>query len=425
MPVPVLSLTAREEAMLGGEYGEASALAMRIIVALAEAQGAERLIPVESAHIDGCLYHGRAGLDFARRLVETGGRVAVPTTCNVGSLDLLHPGLVRTDEAEQAAGRALMSAYTELGCRPTWSCAPYQAGHRPAVGTQIAWGESNAIVFANSVLGARTNRYGDFADIAAAITGVAPESDLHTDAGRRAALVVDCTEISAGLLAADSTWPALGAVLGETAGSQVAAITGLPGDLSDGRTEDRLKALGATAASAGSVALFHAVGITPEAPTLDAVLAEPADLVPTHRVTEDDIRRARRRLSTFTAGPLDAVSLGTPHFSVSEFAALAAQLADGEPFAETVQVWVCTNRAVLEEATGLGFVEPFLAAGGRVLTDTCTYLVPVIAADARRVMTNSGKWAWYAPGNLGVDAVLGSLSECVASARAGEVVLDG
>ncbi len=418
----LLALTADEQSMLDGDRGPAVAMAMRLVTGVARANGAVRLLPIESVHVDGCLYHGRAGLDFAERLVELGGRVAVRTTLNVGSLDLLHPGLVRAGDGLASAGRRLMDAYVALGCESTWSCAPYQLSHRPATGTHVAWAESNAIAFVNSVLGARTDRYGDFLDIAAALTGRVPDAGLHQDHARRAELVLDCSDLPHPLLAEDTAWAALGALLGEVAGTRVAALVGLPGDLGDdGTTEDRLKALGATAASAGGVALFHVVGVTPEAPDLQSV-ADPG--CPVHVVSTADLRTARDRLSTATGDRLDAVSLGTPHFSVTEFAELARVIGSGSAFSDEVDVYVSTSRAVLAEATRLGHLAPIEAAGARIVTDTCTYVTPVLAPGTKTVMTNSGKWAWYAPANLGVDTVLGTLAECVASARAGKVVRD-
>jgi predicted aconitase len=417
-----LVLTAEEQAMLAGDEGPATALCMRVVVGVARASGAERLLEVESAHGDGCLYHGLAGLEFTERLVELGGRVRVRTTLNVGSLDLLHPRTVRADAELADKGRRLMDAHVALGCEPTWSCAPYQTGHRPAAGSHVAWAESNAIAFANSVLGARTDRYGDFLDLAAAVTGRVPFAGLHRDEARRAELVLDLSAVSRELLDHDAAWPAVGALLGDRAGTRVAALTGLPGDLADGgRTEDRLKALGATAASAGGVALFHVVGVTPEAPTLDAVVRPGAPVLP---VRNADLLEARDRLGTVTGGRLDAVSLGTPHFSVGEFARLAAELGDGPPFADSLTVYVSTSRGVLERARALGHADVVERAGARIVTDTCTYVTPVLDPGVRTVMTNSGKWAWYAPANLGIDTVLGSLAECVASARAGRVVRD-
>ena len=418
----LLALTADEQSMLDGDRGPAVAMAMRLVTGVARANGAVRLLPIESVHVDGCLYHGRAGLDFAERLVELGGRVAVRTTLIVGSLDLLHPGLVRAGDGLASAGRRLMDAYVALGCESTWSCAPYQLSHRPATGTHVAWAESNAIAFVNSVLGARTDRYGDFLDIAAALTGRVPDAGLHQDHARRAELVLDCSDLPHPLLAEDTAWAALGALLGEVAGTRVAALVGLPGDLGDdGTTEDRLKALGATAASAGGVALFHVVGVTPEAPDLQSV-ADPG--CPVHVVSTADLRTARDRLSTATGDSLDAVSLGTPHFSVTEFAELARVIGSGPAFSDEVDVYVSTSRAVLAEATRLGHLAPVEAAGARIVTDTCTYVTPVLAPGTKTVMTNSGKWAWYAPANLGEDTVLGTLAECVASARAGKVVRD-
>ena len=146
-----LQLSDDDRAMLAGERGEAVALAMRILVEMAGIWEAERLIDITSAHIDSCLYHGRAGLDFAEKLLAGGARVVVPTTLNVSSLDLLHPDLVRLDTETAASARRLMDAYVAMGCRPTWTCAPYQLPERPALGEHVAWAESNAIVFANSV----------------------------------------------------------------------------------------------------------------------------------------------------------------------------------------------------------------------------------------------------------------------------------
>ncbi|MFZ4510856.1 MAG: aconitase X, partial [Candidatus Nanopelagicales bacterium] len=166
-----LTLTEHEQAMLEGEQGPAVALSMRIITELGRIRGATELVDIDSVHIDGCIFYGQAGLDFAQKLVALGGQVRVPTTVNVGSVDLIHPHLIlQNTERERwvaQGGRDLMQAYVDLGCRQTWTCAPYQMDSRPDVGRHIAWAESNAIVFANSVLGARTDRYGDFVDIAA------------------------------------------------------------------------------------------------------------------------------------------------------------------------------------------------------------------------------------------------------------------
>ena len=261
-----LHLTDRDAAMLAGEMGAATQMAMRILVTMAGVYGAERLLDIESAHIDGCLYHGYSGLEFAERLAAGGARVAVPTTLNVGAVDLLHPEVFRGPaQAGQWATR-MMHAYEAMGCRPTFTCAPYQAMHRPPFGAQIAWAESNAIVFANSVLGARTNRYGDFIDICCALTGRAPDVGLHRTENRRGQLLFRLSDIPERLLRENVVYPVLGYWLGARTGTKIPVIEGLPPDT----TEDQLKALGAAAASSGGVALFHAIGVTPEAPTLNA-----------------------------------------------------------------------------------------------------------------------------------------------------------
>ena len=153
-----LRLDAADDAMLRGEAGPGAAFAMRVLASFAAAVGARSLISIQGSHIDGCLYHGQASLDFVERLAAAGARVRVPTTLNVGSLDLIHPDLVRLPAADAAASRRLMEAHLELGCQPSFTCAPYQSLFRPRRGDQVAWGESNAIVFANAVIGARTAR---------------------------------------------------------------------------------------------------------------------------------------------------------------------------------------------------------------------------------------------------------------------------
>jgi predicted aconitase len=412
--VPV-ELTEADRSRLNGDQGEAAALAMRILVETAGVMGADRLIDVASAHVDGCLYHGLAGLEFAERLVAGGARVSIPTTLNVSSLDLMHPDRPPGDPATATNARRQMDLYVAMGCRPTWTCAPYQLPERPSFGQHVAWAESNAIVFCNSVLGARTNRYGDFIDVCAAVAGRAPLAGLHLDDERHAWLLIRLEGLSPRLLASDALYPVLGHLLGKEAGSLVAAIAGLPGDTD----EDQLKALGAAAASSGSVAMFHAIGVTPEAASLEAATGG-AD-VPELVVTIERLRAARDDLGTTMADALGAVSVGTPHASLVELERLAGLVAERRP---VVPFYVNTARDVLAEAERLGWFPSLPAAGVEIVTDTCTYLTPIIEAGPGPVMTDSAKWAWYAPANIGVDVVIGGLEECVASAAAGRVVRD-
>jgi predicted aconitase len=413
-----LRLDPQDERMLSGADGDAPRTAMRIVSAMAEISEAERLVDVTSAHVDGCLYHGRVSLDFAERLVGEGARVRVPTTLNVGAVDLLHPDLYRGDPDRARAARRLMNLYVEMGCRPTWTCAPYQLDARPGFGEHVAWAESNAIVFANSVLGARTDRYGDFIDICAAITGRAPYAGLHVTEHRRGQVVFRLKGIPDRLLLDDAFYPVLGHLVGVESGTLVPVVEGLP----EGVTEDQLKAIGAAAASSGSVGLFHAVSVTPEARTLDDALqgAEPESVLD---VTPALVARARDSLTTQADGRLAAVSVGTPHFSPSELERLVSLL-EGTRVANGVEFYVSTGRSVLAEARSRGWVEACDRAGVTIVVDTCTYVTPILRASDGVVMTNSGKWAYYAPGNLGVDVVFGSLEECVHSATEGRVWRD-
>lgn len=404
--------------MLDGGHGGAVQLAMRLIVQLAAIVDAPRLIDVTCAHIDSCLYHGPVGVDFAERLVQLGGQVRVPTTLNVSSLDLLHPENYIGDGETATQARRLMDAYVALGCKATWTCAPYQLPQRPGFGEQIAWAESNAIVFANSVLGARTNRYGDFIDICAALTGRVPDAGLHQRAARRGQVLFQPIDIPERLLHEDIFYAILGHIVGAQTGNYIPVIDGLPATV----TEDQLKALGAGAASSGAVALFHAVGITPEAPTLDAALQGQAPLCVV-KVSREMVLSTRDELCTSSEHKVAGVSLGTPHFSVAEFAQLL-DLLDGVTLHADVDFWISTGRDVLAEVKRRGWDHQLRVAGVKVVVDTCTYITAILRDKPGVMMTNSAKWAHYAPGNVGARVVFGSLLECVRSAEQGEVWRD-
>ncbi len=413
-----MELTERDRNLLAGKAGGAAQLAMRLIVQLATMVDAPRLIDVTTAHIDSCLYHGPVGVDFAERLVQLGGHVMIPTTLNVSSLDLLHPEHYIGSVAVAQQARRLMDAYVALGCHPTWTCAPYQLPHRPVQGEQIAWAESNAIVFANSVLGARTNRYGDFIDICAALTGRVPDAGLHQTAARAGQVLFRLHTLPKRLLDADIFYAILGHIIGAAVGNQIPVIADLPPTV----TEDQLKALGAAAASSGAVALFHAVGITPEAPTLDAALQgqKPLRVV---NVSSAMVLATRAELCSTDERTLAGIALGTPHFSLAEFAQLLEQL-ESNAIAPHVDFWVSTGRDVLAAVKARGWDVKLRAAGVRVVVDTCTYITPILRDRPGVMMTNSAKWAHYAPGNVGAKVAFGTLHECIHSATRGEVWYD-
>ncbi|TIR28491.1 MAG: DUF521 domain-containing protein [Mesorhizobium sp.] len=411
-----LELMAGDQSMLQGEHGPAAAAAMKILVAFSKAVGARKLLDIAGAHIDGCLYHGQAGLDFVERLVEGGGSVRVPTTLNVGSFDLIHPGLVKMPAAEEVPARRLMKAHLELGCQATFTCAPYQTRFRPAFGEQIAWGESNAIVFANSVIGARTNRCGDFIDLCCAMTGRAPAWGLHLSENRHGQILF---ELTGSFEPTDALFVGVGLIIGQASRDRIPVISRLP----QPRDEDQLKALGAAAATTGAVALFHAVGITPEAKTLDEAFRGKAP-EETIRISRADIDHALARLSSVPDGaPLAAVSLGTPHFSHHEWMRLLPMLRHIAP-GRGIPIYVNTGRATLTRLQDEGELESVKAFNLIPVTDTCTYVTTIIERLDGVVMTNSGKWAHYAPGNIGVSVAFGEMEDCIRSAAVGHVVRD-
>jgi predicted aconitase len=414
--LPGLGDREHDRALLAGEFGPAASVAMKMLVRYGSVLGADSFISIQSAHIDGCLYHGQSSLDFVRRFVELGGQVRVPTTLNSAAVDTTHPGWHVGDPALLRWQSELTAQYEALGCIPTLTCAPYQRLNRPRLGEHTAWAESNAIVFANSVLGARTERYGDFMDLCAALTGRTPNLGLHRDADRRATILVEAPSLEATNLPRDLYFACIGHVAGERAGARVPAITGMPADA----TEDELKALGASAATSGAVALFHAIGITPEAATLEQATH---GLEPTAktRITLTDLRSAVASLSLFEAGePIAAVCLGTPHFSMQEFTAFS-RLIEGVTPADGVEIYVSTSREIAAQVNAHPMHERLQRFGVQIVVDTCTYLAPVVRAPSGIILTNSVKYAHYGPGNLKRRVGLMTLERCIRSAIAGKV----
>ncbi len=414
----MVRLSARDQEMLDGVHGPAPQLAMSILLRMAEVYGAGELMDVSQAHIDSTIYLGDATLEFAERLASLGARVAVPTSLNVSGVD--ECGWKEWSVAPEWAAKAArqMLAYERMGAAPTWTCAPYQTSMRPAFGQQIAWGESNAIAFANSVIGARTERYPDLLDICCAITGRVPAVGLHLAANRAGELLLRLVDVPGALQRDDQFFAVLGHLVGKLAGDRIPVIDGIVVS----PPEDQLKAMAAAAASSGRVALFHIVGVTPEAPTLDAAFhgRAPAQTIDI-RVT--DLRDARRELTSADGRDLDMVILGSPHFSLAEFSALAP-LVQGRARHPRVRFLITSGRFMKEQAERAGVLAPILAFGAQVTLDTCILASPMLPPDIRLLMTNSAKYAYYAPSLLHTRVTFGSLADCVESAVAGRVVRD-
>lgn len=391
---------------------------MSIVARMAEVAGAQELLHITSAHIDSTVYIGEAGLEFAERLAALGAKVAVPTTLNVSGLDEHHwrEWAVPNDWARQAYRQ--MVAYQSMGTIPTWTCAPYQTEMRPSFGQQIAWGESNAIVFANSVLGARTERYPDLFDICCAITGRAPAMGLHLTEHRAGQLLFRLSDVPEQLMQSDDFYPVLGNLIGRASLDKIPVIDGMT-FIPD---EDQLKAFGAAAASSGGIAMFHMIGVTPEAPSLEEAL-QGTSPIETIEITIDTLSASRRELSHTDSNKLHMVVLGSPHFSLAEFKHLAPML-KGRRKHPDVKFLVTSSRAMSQLAQKAGYLEPLEAFGGQITVDTCILTSPMLPAEVENLMTNSAKFAYYTPGLLGRKIAFGSLADCVNSAVAGEIVRD-
>lgn len=410
-----LQLSRSDQQMLIGSQGIARQKALSIVARMARLQGAAALIDVKQAHIDGCTYIGPASLKFAQKLLEWDAKVQVPTTLNAISVDLAR----KSEFPEELGGPAasLAEAYLEIGARGSFTCAPYLLDSAPKKGDHIGWGESNAVVFANSVLGARTQKYADFLDACVAITGRAPLAGCHLE---RAAQVVLQVKIDASLGCVDDAfYPTLGYLCGLKAPRLIPAILGLD-NLHP--TRDDLKAFSAAFGTSSSAPMFHIVGLTPEAPDLQSVLhdkdAEVIDL------TQEDLMTVWQDLDADSScDAVDLVALGNPHFSVEEHGRMA-EFCQGRLKHPDVTVVVTSGPQVLAESRSLGFGEQLEAFGAQLVSDTCWCMlgevVPaptsVLPPESRTLMTNSAKYAHYAPGLVKRRVRFGSLASCIEAA---------
>ncbi|MDI3393238.1 aconitase family protein [Pseudomonas sp. V98_8] len=405
-----IELSEFDHALLDGTHGKAAQMAMQIVLRLAELQGAQRLIDVSQAHIDGCIYTGPASLRFAQQLVQWGAKVRIPTTLNSISVDQRRWRELGIDPLLGEPASAVGDAYMAMGAQLSFTCAPYLLDSAPKAGDQIVWAESNAVVYANSVLGARTLKYPDYLDICIALTGRAPLIGCHLDAPRKARLRVELPELAE---LDDAFYPLLGYHIGALAGSRIPLIFGLEQRQPD---LDDLKAFGAAFATTSAAPLFHIAGVTPEA--LDpAQVLEPDTPLPVATIRLADLLVSWRELNSARDNRVDVVSLGNPHFSLSEFARLAQLCRDRVKHPDAVLVITC-GRAVLEQARDAGYIDVIENFGATLVTDTCWCMLgePVIPRAATTLMTNSGKYAHYAPGLVGRNVHFASLAECVDAA---------
>jgi predicted aconitase len=367
-----MRLTAAQR-RLRGHGTRAQQTAVKLLVSLGELSGAERLIPITSAHVSGASYKliGDPGLEFLEDFAAD-ARVAVPTTVNPLGTDLQQWRELGVPEAFAEKQARVARAYEAMGARPVYSCTPYLLGVRPVRGEHVAWSESNAVCFANSVLGARTNREGGPSALAAAVVGATPDYGLHRDEGRQPTIVFDVRTPIRGI-----GFSLLGLLAGKETGDGIPYFRGFRG------SEEDLKWLGASVASSGSVGLFHLERVTPEWRT-----ARTRGLRVV-RVRKSDLEDVRAHYTDGTEAEL--IALGSPQLSADELRAIADRVARRPP---RLPVWVFTSRRVREACPDA--VEAIERQGGRVLADTCLE-VTLLEHRFHTVATPSGKGAYYLP----------------------------
>lgn len=405
-------LTPEEQAMLAGENGPAIRRAMEIVVALAKIYRAERLVRVSSVQVAGVSYKnlGQAGLGFLQEWTAQGARVCVPTTLNPAGLDLVRWQTLGFSQEFAIQQQAVIEAYAAMGITPTCTCTPYLIGNRPKFGDHVAWAESSAVSFANSVLGARTNREGGPSALAAAICGRTAGYGLHRNTERQAQYIIEvhCP------LNTLSDWGALGYVVGRLIRNSVPYFVLSEGPYTQPTANplgippllDRLKSLGAALAASGAVALYHIDGITPEAK--QDVIAPDA-----HRIVIESLDQGYAALDG-KPERIDLVSIGCPHASENEIRAVAKAV-QGKKL--RASLWVTTARETREKVTE--HVLKIEDAGGQVIADTCMVVAPVEQLGFHVMATNSAKMATYTPSHSGLSVRFGSLEQCLKAAVTG------
>jgi predicted aconitase len=362
--------------------GEALEFAMKLLVEVGDAFGADRLVPIKSAHV---LAHysslHEAGIELLERLVRRGGRFAVPTTVNPASIDLENWREFGIPEDYAEKQFRLCRAYLKLGGIPCWSCTQYQFCNIPRPGEILAWAESSSVVYANSVLGCRTNRIGAGLDVACAITGLTPRFGLLVDENRRAQIAfrIRVPHIS------DLDYGSVGYLIGKVAGAKIPALEGLPDDV----TGDQLKHLGAGAAAAGPVAMIHFVGITPGSDSLrEASQESRLEIVDIER---KDLQQVEEELNQTDETP-DLVALGVPHLSIHELIALSHSLR-GKRLKRGIEMWIYVSSHTYDLADRLGIKGEIERTGARLTHSTDAEISPLKKLGFNVVMTNSSKLA--------------------------------
>jgi predicted aconitase len=396
-------LTKEEEQILNGEAGETLRQAIGILVTLGDIYGADRLIPIKSAQIAGVSYKtiGDAGLEW---ISDLQGKVKVPAILNPAGMDLedwvrlsISPGFAEKQ-------KLIIKAYEKLGIRCECTCTPYTLeDFDVGYGDHLAWSESSAVSYANSVLGARTNREGGPSALSAALIGKTANYGFHLDENR-------VPEISIGVECPlkISDYGALGYVAGKLAGSKVPVF-----HLRATPDVDELKALGAAMAASGAVALYHVKGVTPEIRRLD--FEDPAEKITIERTQLDEVYENLRK----ACKEPELITIGCPHCSAAELEKVA-ELLKGKTVSK--EFWIFTSRELAKRYPE--YIRTIEKSGAKVVCDTCMVVSPATNSYSC-VMVNSGKALAYVPGMCGAEAIYGSMEACVEEAVGGTVKKEG
>jgi predicted aconitase len=407
-------LTDEENEMLEGKHGYPVQKSMEILVGLGECYDAGRMIPVSSAHH---LYSlggvGKGGALFIREMAEKGGKFIIFSDTNPSNVDPSWRNLHMPEDSvrEQAL---LINAFSKMGAFLSDTCAPYLVGHVPRFGEHVAWNESSAIIFANSVLAARTNREGGPSALAAALTGRVPEYGYHLDRNRYG----DVRILVTAKLRDPSDYGTLGYFIGKLAEDKVPVLIGIPPSVS----WDELKLLGAAAATSGSVTMYHAVGVTPEAPT-EEIAFGPSKMRDRQTIEfgARQLRETEELLSTAEEREVDLVMFGCPHASIIELGEIA-RLLSGKRLKPGVELWVFTSRMVRAYAETMGYTNDIETSGAKVICNTCPFSMSPRSSKTlgfRFAATNSPKLAYYFIQGQDVAIQYGSTERCVGAAISG------
>jgi len=400
-----MQLTREEERMLAGAEGRGVQKAMQLLTALGEVFGAERLVQITSAQVAGVSYGniGDAGMELLEDWARSGAKARVAATLNPAGMDLSRWREMGVKKGYHDRQLRIIKAFSRMGVRATCTCTPYLVGNLPKRGDHIAWSESSAIGYANSVLGAMTNREGGPSALAAALAGRTPLYGLHIRENRRATAVVE-VEAGAELLTAFD-FSVLGYAVGRALGAGIPFFEGVR------RADpDRLKIMSAALAAAGGIAMFHIRGVTPEARGQALAGLERVG------IGRREMEEARLRLTA--EGSPDLACIGCPHCSIGELGDIA-RLVRGRRVAEGKGLWVWTSRGVYARARRRGYVGAIEAAGGRVFTETCMVVCPLEESGYRHMITNSCKAAHYVPSTAKLKATVADLHAAVGSVMEG------